>query len=275
MRIGIDARELCGRATGVGRYLGGLLREWAATRPRAPHEFVLYAPEPIALALDARRFPTRMVPGSPGTWWEQVRLPRAATADHLDVWFRARLHRAAPADDPDRRRDPRSVVRRASGVVPAPRRPATTMADGASGPSGVRGGDHLGVLETRADRAPRRAGGAHSRDPAGHHVIDHQPSAISHQPCQGSVRRLHLQPPPRRRSDSRLRADRARASRTPRSTSSATTAAYPREDLRRTIAGEGLQAQVRWHEYVTDEQLRDLYAARAPSRFSRSTKGWA
>jgi alpha-1,3-rhamnosyl/mannosyltransferase len=34
---------------------------------------------------------------------------------------------------------------------------------------------------------------------------------------------------------------------------------YPREDVRRTIAGEGLEAQVRWHEYVTDEQLRDLY----------------
>src|SRR6185436_2213497 len=86
MRIGIDARELCGRATGVGRYLGGLLHEWAAARTLA-HEFVLYAHEPIALPLDGRRFATRIVPGPPGTWWEQIRAPRAAASDHLDVWF--------------------------------------------------------------------------------------------------------------------------------------------------------------------------------------------
>ena len=44
MRIGIDARELCGRATGVGRYLGGLLHEWARPGHAAGrHEFVLYA----------------------------------------------------------------------------------------------------------------------------------------------------------------------------------------------------------------------------------------
>jgi glycosyltransferase involved in cell wall biosynthesis len=35
---------------------------------------------------------------------------------------------------------------------------------------------------------------------------------------------------------------------------------YPHEDPRRTIALEGLDAQVRWHEYVTDEQLRELYS---------------
>src|SRR5471030_1096730 len=87
MRIGIDARELCGRATGVGRYLGGLLREWAADSRARTHEFLLYAPDPIALSLDARRFPTRTIAGSPGTWWEQVQVPRATASDHLDVWF--------------------------------------------------------------------------------------------------------------------------------------------------------------------------------------------
>ena len=67
MRIGIDARELCGHATGVGRYLGGLLREWSDdTRARA-HEFVLYAPESITLPLDAHRFPSRTIAGSGGT----------------------------------------------------------------------------------------------------------------------------------------------------------------------------------------------------------------
>ena len=47
MRIGIDARELTGRTTGVGRYLGGLLREWAVDARSRAHEFVLYAPQAI------------------------------------------------------------------------------------------------------------------------------------------------------------------------------------------------------------------------------------
>jgi alpha-1,3-rhamnosyl/mannosyltransferase len=35
---------------------------------------------------------------------------------------------------------------------------------------------------------------------------------------------------------------------------------YPREDLQRTIAEGGLGGQVRWHEYVTDAELHQLYA---------------
>jgi alpha-1,3-rhamnosyl/mannosyltransferase len=34
----------------------------------------------------------------------------------------------------------------------------------------------------------------------------------------------------------------------------------PREDIRRTIEAEGLQTIAQWHEYVTEEQLRALYA---------------
>jgi glycosyltransferase involved in cell wall biosynthesis len=36
---------------------------------------------------------------------------------------------------------------------------------------------------------------------------------------------------------------------------------FPREDLRQTIAAEGLQARVRCHEYLADAQLRNLYAS--------------
>jgi glycosyltransferase involved in cell wall biosynthesis len=35
---------------------------------------------------------------------------------------------------------------------------------------------------------------------------------------------------------------------------------YPREDLRVTIAAEGLRDRIRWHEYVSDDQLTELYA---------------
>ena len=87
MRIGIDARELCGRATGAGRYLGGLLSAWASDDQARRHSFVLYTPESLTIRLDARRFPTRLVPRAPGVWWEQVRLPRVAATDHLDLFF--------------------------------------------------------------------------------------------------------------------------------------------------------------------------------------------
>src|SRR5262249_50684842 len=74
-------------ATGVGRYLAGLLQQWATSDRARRHEFVLYAPETIAVRLDTRRFATRAVPGTGGTAWEQVQLPAAAARDHLDVWF--------------------------------------------------------------------------------------------------------------------------------------------------------------------------------------------
>ena len=87
MRIGIDARELGGQTTGVGRFLGGLLREWSTSALTRSHEFLLYAPEPLEIPLDSRRFRTREVAGTPGTWWEQIRLPAAVAGDRLDVFF--------------------------------------------------------------------------------------------------------------------------------------------------------------------------------------------
>src|SRR5216684_7319896 len=87
MRIGIDARELYGHVTGVGRYLRGLLGEWSVSAQARRHEFVLYSPGPLTLALDTRRFPTHIVSGASGTWWEQVSLPKVAAWDHLDVFF--------------------------------------------------------------------------------------------------------------------------------------------------------------------------------------------
>ena len=87
MRIGIDARELCGRPTGVGRYLAGLIEAWASDPRTRRHEFVLYAHAPITVPLDAHRFFTRRVSGSGGTYWDQAQLPVAAAADYLDVFF--------------------------------------------------------------------------------------------------------------------------------------------------------------------------------------------
>jgi len=91
MRIGVDARELAGKTTGVGRYLWRLLTEWGAMRDAARHEFVLYLPVRPDAALDstvaALRATVAVVPGTAGTWWEQVQLPAAARRDGLDVFF--------------------------------------------------------------------------------------------------------------------------------------------------------------------------------------------
>ena len=87
MRIGIDARELVGHATGVGRYLGGMLEEWARTAETCGHEFVLYALEALPHPPQSPRFATHVIPGPAGTWWEQVKLPKAIAADCLDVFF--------------------------------------------------------------------------------------------------------------------------------------------------------------------------------------------
>ena len=85
MRIGIDARELCGRPTGVGRHLSGLLREWSTAPAASGHTFVLYSHEAITPPL--RGAELRVIPGSPGTRWEQIALPGAAKHDRLDVFF--------------------------------------------------------------------------------------------------------------------------------------------------------------------------------------------
>jgi glycosyltransferase involved in cell wall biosynthesis len=93
MRIGVDARELLGRPTGVGRYVLHLLGEWATAAREGvfPHQIVLYSPAEcppeVAAAFDALAPESRIVPGSPGTWWEQVQLPRVASRDRLDVFF--------------------------------------------------------------------------------------------------------------------------------------------------------------------------------------------
>jgi glycosyltransferase involved in cell wall biosynthesis len=76
MRIAIDARELTGQATGVGRYLWQLLRAWNDMPAAAAHEFLLcnrvahrlhLLPNLRIRHLDEPRFH--------GTLWEQLSLP--------------------------------------------------------------------------------------------------------------------------------------------------------------------------------------------------------
>jgi glycosyltransferase involved in cell wall biosynthesis len=86
MRIAVDARELCGRPTGVGRYLSALLEEWADSATGRRHQWALYAhaPPPVPRAFAEH---VRVVPGSGGTKWQQWDLARALGRDRPDVVF--------------------------------------------------------------------------------------------------------------------------------------------------------------------------------------------
>ena len=71
MRVAIDARELQGQPTGVGRVLAGILDAWKALPQASAHEFILCNPEG---------------PRS-GTLWEQFTLPGLARKANADVLF--------------------------------------------------------------------------------------------------------------------------------------------------------------------------------------------
>ena len=81
MRIAVDARELAGTPTGVGRYLQELLAAWAAMADASDCTVTLYAPTPLDVTLPpagpGARIEHRTVSGRPGTLWEQFALPAA------------------------------------------------------------------------------------------------------------------------------------------------------------------------------------------------------
>jgi glycosyltransferase involved in cell wall biosynthesis len=88
INVGIDARELQGSPTGVGRYLRNLVREWTrATGDR----FHLYfnGAAPVDSLLDLPAIVKRPLgPGGlRGIWWQERLVPPAARADAVDVFF--------------------------------------------------------------------------------------------------------------------------------------------------------------------------------------------
>ena len=257
MRIGIDARELCGRATGVGRYLSGLLTAWAADEGTRRHDFVLYTPEALTVRLDTRRFPTRLVPGAPAIWWEQVRLPRVAKADHLDVFFApaytapllirvptvVTIHDLSFVAHPEwfrlregirRRSLTRATARRATAIVTVSEFSKREILE------------HLGVPEQKVRvipqgiDAPGRAAGSAS-DPRILYV--------------GSIFN-------RRRVPDLIRAVAALALEHPDVSLDVVgdNRTFPYEDIEGTIERHQLRGRVRWHRYVSDDRLRELYA---------------
>ncbi len=78
MKIAIDARELRGKPTGVGRFLAEVLAAWRTMPEAQAHELIMCAPDDDGPSTSL---------GAGGTLWEQVRLPRSVRDARADVLF--------------------------------------------------------------------------------------------------------------------------------------------------------------------------------------------
>ncbi|MCL4821904.1 MAG: glycosyltransferase family 4 protein [Vicinamibacteria bacterium] len=87
LSIGIDARELQGHATGVGRYLRSLLRVWPVPEDRLVLYFDGPVPEDPLLLRPGVLVREAGPGGSSGVAWQLGHLPRCARRDPLDVFF--------------------------------------------------------------------------------------------------------------------------------------------------------------------------------------------
>jgi len=254
MRIGIDARELGGRATGVGRYLAGLIRAWATTSDA--HEYVLYSALPISVPLDPARFHQRIVAHPPNTWWEQVRLPGAAGDDRLDVFFapaytvplRLRvpivvtIHDVSYAAHPEWFRTREGIRRRWLTRKSAARARAIVTVSEFSRREIV---EHLAIEADRVHVIPQGidvpdAGPPDRREPR----VLYAGSVFNRRHVPDLIRAIGMIAA--NRADVSL--DIAGDDRT-----------FPAEDLDGLIAELGLSGRVRWHRYVSDGELRRLY----------------
>ena len=271
MRIGIDARELAGRPTGVGRYLGGLLREWAIDERARAHEFVLYAPAPLNLSLDGRRFPARLVPGAAGTRWEQAQMPAVAARDHLDVFFApgytAPLFRAVPtvvaihdvsfAAHPEwftvregarRRLLSRQAALQARAVITISQFSKREIVE------------RFGVADAKVSVIPPGV------------TAPHVPPDVA--PMDGKV--LYVGSILNRRHLPRLIRAFATVARVHHHASLdivGDNRSYPREDLENVIAGDGLNGRVRWHAWIGERELGALYGSARAFAFLSEYEG--
>jgi glycosyltransferase involved in cell wall biosynthesis len=271
MRIGIDARELSGRATGVGRYLAGLLTRWAEADAARRHEFVLYSPTPLTAALDAHRFATRLVPGTSGTVWEQLLMPKIAARDHLDVFFSpgytAPLFRRIPtvvaihdvsfAAHPEwfalregarRRWLTRRTAAEARAVITISEFSRRELIDRLGVRESIIHVIPPGITLLSGGAAVSSAGSPLGRtfDPPPHSRVLYVGSIFNRRHVPDLIRAFA--PIALTHADASL--DLVGDNRS-----------YPFEDVSRIITAQGLNRQILWRQYVSDDELRRLYVA--------------
>lgn len=269
MRIGIDARELAGHPTGVGRYLGGLLEQWSSIDEGRGCSFVLYSTEPLTLPLHPQRFTTRVVAGPGNTWWEQTALPAAVAVDALDVFL-------SPAyTAPLRLPVPLVVAIHDLSFVAHPE--WFTVREGLrrrwlTRRAARRAHTVITISEFTRDELVTRLGVASERIaviPPGITRVTREASTQTGGVLYvGSVfNRRHLPDlirgfAPLARAHPTLTLDVVGDNRT-----------YPHEDLLGFIASEQLEAQARWRPWVPDETLRTLYGSARAFAFLSEYEG--
>jgi glycosyltransferase involved in cell wall biosynthesis len=274
IRIGVDARELLGEKTGVGRYLGELLRRWVARTDAATREFVLYAPEPLACCGQT----VRVLPGSRGTWWEQTALRQAARHDNLDVFFAPAytapvglrvplaltIHDISFIAHPEWFR-PRERWRRRLVTTHAARKASVVFTDSAFSKSEIQ--EHLSVEPDRLVVIPPGV------NAAGPGSIDPRPATReSRLPLVLYVGSLFNR---RRLPD--LIAAFAFAIRDLPGARLAIVGAdrtWPRQDLRLVAAAHDVAGRVDIREYVADDELERLYARASVFAFLSEYEGF-
>ncbi len=264
MRIGIDARELCGHVTGVGRYLSGLLTEWTAESGARHHEFVLYAHDSIGVTLDTRQFALRVVAGRGGTRWEQQQLPAALRRDHLDVFFApgytapllvriplvVAIHDASFAAHPEWFPAREGLRRRLlTRRVAAQARAVTTLSEFSKR-------ELIDLLQVPEARIHIIRPGVFYPGAAG---LDERPRVPGLVP---DARVLYVGSILNRRHVPDLIRAFGQLARTHREVSLdlvGDNRSHPHEDIVATIARQRANGRIRWHRYVTDAELMDLY----------------
>jgi len=281
LRIGVDAREILGNATGVGRYLGELLRRWTARADADTRRFVLFAPERLPAAFDADTLEVRVLPPAGprlvaghgrGTWWEQTSLRRAAARERLDVFFApaytaplglrvplgVTIHDVSFAAHPEWFR-PREGMRRRRLTARAASSAAVVFTDSEFSRGEIH--RHFSVSPARIRViAPGLAARA---------------QALPHEPRDPLV--LYAGSLFTRRRLPYLIAAFARAARDVPAARLAIVGddrTWPRQDLRRVAAEAGVAARVDLLDYVSDEQLASLYARAAVFVFLSEYEGF-
>lgn len=273
LTIGIDARELLGEPTGVGRYLGELLRRWTGRADARSRRLVLYTPEalPFLSTVPDTADVREVVAGSGrGTWWEQTHLRRAVRSDPPDVFFAGAytaplalgvplavtIHDVSFAARPDWFR-PREGARRRLLTRQAARAAEIVFTD-----SEFSRGEILERLSVAPDRVrvippgvTRRTPGAAAREPLVLFV--------------GSIFN-------RRRLPALITAFAAATAALPgaRLVIAGADRSYPALDLEGLAAEAGVAGRVEIKHYVTDAELESLYARAAVFVFLSEYEGF-
>lgn len=276
IRIGIDARELLGDRTGVGRYLGELLRRWTVRRDAVRRRFILYIPEPLLLKFPPGLVEQRVIGKGRGTWWEQTWLRAAVREDAPDVFF-------APAyTAPLGTGCPLAVTIHDISFVVHPEWYRTR--EGLRRRWLTRRAAQSAAIVFTVSEFSRREIEAHlTIDGARIAVI---PQGITQNPDEGHAARTGPAMPPtvlyvgsifNRRRLPDLIAAFARATRdlpAARLVIVGADRTWPPQDLPAVASARGVSDQVEFRSYVPEQELRDLYAAASVFAFLSEYEGF-